>query len=506
MIEKILMVSSEAVPFAKSGGLADVAGTLPKAIVDSGYDIRVVLPLYKTIKDVYRKDMKKVTSFNVKLGWRNQMANVYEYDLVTDNGNVLKYYLIQNDYYFERDSLYGFDDDGERFMFFSKAVLEMLPKVDFKPQMLHCNDWQTGTIPVMLKEVYAKRNSFYQGMKTLYTIHNLKFQGVCGFEFLEMMELDSSYYSPSKLEYYGGVSMMKAGILYCDKLNTVSEQYSREIQLPQYGCTLEGLLRSVSEKLYGVLNGIDNEFYNPMTDELLFKNYGANSLQNKKANKMKLQQDMGLEIDEKKPLIAIVSRITDQKGFDFVGEKIDELINLDCQFVILGTGEKRLEEMFEYMEQKAPGKVKANMFFSEDLANVIYGAADMILIPSRFEPCGLTQLISFRYGTVPIARFTGGLADTVVENANPSMGTGFIFHESNGDDMMNAIKRALAAYKNDVVWTELTQKIMNLDYSWKQSGMKYVRLYEGATGTKGGSAKSANHPNANKIVSISTVA
>lgn len=485
MIDNILMVSSEAVPFAKSGGLADVAGTLPKAIVDNGYDIRVVMPYYKTIKDVYKKDMKKLVSFNVRLGWRNQTANIYEYRLQTEKGNTLIYYLIQNDYYFERDSLYGFDDDGERYMFFSKAVLEMLPKLNFKPSMLHCNDWQTGTVPVMLKEVYAKRDDFYKDMKTLYTIHNLKFQGICGFEFLEMMELDSSYFTMDKLEYYGNVSMMKAGIVYCDKLNTVSETYAKEVQLPQYGCTLEKLLRHCSEKLYGVLNGIDNDFYEPLTDKLIYNNYGMCSLINKVANKMRLQEEMGLDINPDVPMIAIISRITDQKGFDFVGEKIDELLALDAQFVILGTGEKALEDMFRYMESKAPGKVKANMFFSEELANTIYGSADMILIPSRFEPCGLTQLISFRYGTVPIARETGGLADTVKEyNPVTKEGTGFAFRNCSGDEMMSAIRRALDAYSNKEVWDELVKKIMALDYSWNTSAMKYIRLYEGAIGKK----------------------
>lgn len=483
MINNILMVSSEAVPFAKSGGLADVAGTLPKAIVDNGYDIRVVLPLYRTIKDKFKKDMTKLCSFNVRLGWRNQTANIYEYKLQTEKGNTLIYYLIQNDYYFERDSLYGFNDDGERFMFFSKAVLEMLPQVGFKPEMIHCNDWQTGTIPCMLKEVYAKRNSFYKDMKTLYTIHNLKFQGICGFEFLEMMELDSSYFTADKLEFWGGVSMMKAGILYCDKLNTVSETYSREIQLPSYGCQLDGLLRSVNDKLYGVLNGIDNDFYNPATDHLLFKNYDINTFNNKLANKMKLQEEMGLEVNIDVPLIAMVSRITDQKGFDMVAEKMDELLSLNAQFIIQGTGEQGLEDMFRYMESKAPGRVKANLVFSEEMANKIYGSADMILIPSRFEPCGLTQLISFRYGTVPIVRHTGGLADTVLSyQPSTGEGTGFSFRRCDANEMMVAVREAIRVYEDKAKWNELTNNIMKLDYSWNTSAMKYVKLYEGATG------------------------
>ncbi|MCQ2978903.1 MAG: glycogen synthase GlgA [Clostridia bacterium] len=501
MINNILMVSSEAVPFAKSGGLADVAGTLPKAIVDNGYDIRVVLPLYKTIKDKYRKDMKKLCSFNVRLGWRNQTANIYEYRLRTDMGNTLIYYLIQNDYYFERDSLYGFGDDGERFMFFSKAVLEMLPQVGFKPEMIHCNDWQTGTIPCMLKEVYAKRNTFYSEMKTLYTIHNLKFQGICGFEFLEMMELDSSYYTSEKLEFWGGVSMMKAGILYCDKLNTVSETYSREIQLPSYGCNLDGLLRSVNDKLYGVLNGIDNDFYNPTTDRLLFKNYNNSTINNKLANKMKLQEEMGLEVNIDVPLIAMVSRITDQKGFDMVAEKMDELIGLNAQFIIQGTGEKELEDMFKRMEAKAPGRVKANMVFSEEMANKIYGAADMILIPSRFEPCGLTQLISFRYGTVPVVRHTGGLADTVIPYSMATgEGTGFSFRNCDAKEMMIAIKEAIRIYENKAEWSKLVKNVMELDYSWNTSAMKYVRLYEGATGLTDNDSKSKKK--SNKIIRV----
>ncbi len=479
MINRILMVSSEAVPFAKSGGLADVAGTLPKNIVDNGYDMRVVMPMYKSIKTEYKKMMTKIFTFNVQLDWRNQTANLYECKWKTDQGNFLTYYFIQNDYYFERDGMYGYDDDGERFMFFSKAVLNMLPIIDFCPDIMHCNDWQTGSICAMLSEVYRKTD-FYKDIKTVFTIHNLKFQGWCGKEFLNMMQLDDSYFVSHKLEFYGKVNMMKAGILYCDKLNTVSEMYAREIQTPTYGCDLEGLLREQNHKLYGILNGIDNDFYNPFTDEIIWKNYSIEKLDRKSNNKLSLQRELGFAENVNTPLISIVSRLTDQKGLDLIGDNIEELLGMDIQLVILGTGDRWIEEMFSYMETRAPHKVKAHIMFSEEYANKLYAASDMILIPSRFEPCGLTQLISFRYGTVPIARATGGLADTVINYKNKAAkATGFTFRNASSSELMDAVRAAYQLYTTDKsAWTNIVTNIMKLDYSWNSSAKKYIRLYE----------------------------
>jgi starch synthase len=469
----VLFVVSECVPFVKSGGLADVAGALPKQVRKLGTDIRVIMPKYETIPENYKKEMKKIAQLVVRVGWRRQYCGIemLEYEGVT-------YYFVDNEYYFKRHQLYGHYDDGERFSYFCRAVLDALPAIPFRPDIIHCHDWHTGMIPFLLREEYRK-NSFYEQIRTVFTIHNLQFQGIFPREILgDLLNLSDRYFTMEHLEFYGNVSFMKGALVASDIITTVSPTYKEEIQTEYYGERLDGLLRVRRHDLIGILNGIDDELYNPKTDPFIAVPYDVKTISRKQMNKRALQQYFGLSIREHVPIIAMVTRLTEQKGMDLVQCVFHEIIAEDVQFILLGTGDKEFERFFYDMAATYPDKVKVYIGFNEELAHKIYAGADLFLMPSKFEPCGLSQMIALRYGTIPIVRETGGLNDTVQSyNEFTGEGNGFSFTNFNAHDMLYTIRRALTFYKEKQVWEKLMKEAMSGDYSWAQSALKYNKVY-----------------------------
>ena len=467
---KVLVVSSEVTPYAKSGGLGDVIGSLPKELKKYGVDVRVVFPKYKTIKIPEDKNVTYIDYFTVQLDWRSQSASVFQIE-----GNV-PMYLIENDFYFGRDAFYGYGDDYERFAFFSKASVEFLNHVDFQPDIIHFNDWQTGLACVYLKDLYSKY-LFFSTVKSVYTIHNLQYQGVFGKEILDTVDLNQGYAVDDKLEFYGNISYMKAGLVYADAITTVSETYAEEIKTPAFGYGLNGILCARKDSLTGILNGIDDSANNPETDTRIFKTFNADSLHIKKENKTLLQQQLNLP-QRDVPMIGIISRLVDQKGFDLIAVAMEELMRKDIQLVVLGTGDGRYENMFRQLQERFPEKVSANILFDEVVAQKIYAASDLFLMPSLFEPCGLGQLFAMRYGTVPIVRKTGGLADTVKHyNRETREGTGFVFEDYDARGMMWAIERALEVYYEPQEFQNVVRNAMQCDFSWGKSAEKYIELY-----------------------------
>ena len=403
-MHKVLFVASEAHPFIKTGGLGDVMGALPQSLKELGVDARVVIPKYKNIKEEFRDKLYFIKWFTVNVGWRNEYCGIFKYE----QGGVT-YYFLDNEKYFNRDGLYGYFDDGERFAFFDRAVLEFIKEIDWCPSVIHCNDWQTGMIPVLQKLEY-KNHEFYKDIKTVFSIHNLLFQGTFSPEILpELFGYDYEAFNNGSLELFDGVSFMKGGINYADRISTVSYTYAEEIQTPSYGEKLDGLLKYRNNVLSGIVNGIDTTVYNPETDKKIFKNYTIESIDNKKINKAELQKELGLPIREDAAMIGIVSRLTNQKGCDLIANIGDRLLQHNVQLVVLGTGDMGYEEHFRGLQYRYPDKASVNITFNDNLAHKIYAASDMFLMPSLFEPCGLGQLISLRYGTIPIVRETGGL-------------------------------------------------------------------------------------------------
>lgn len=480
---KILFVSAEVSPYAKTGGLADVAGSFPKALSAAGNDVRVVMPKYKSIKS----SMNYVADFSVQIDNLKETCIVRDTDMKYKDGEKTKslpVYFIDSYRYYDRDGIYCHCDDGERFIFFCKAVLEMLPKINFQPDVIHCNDWHTGPICMLLEEHYRKQ-SFYNNISTIFTIHNLEYQGNFSPDILRFFNLGNDFYNPEKTEFYGQFSFMKAGIVYSDIINTVSEMYAKEIQTPQYGEKMEGLLAKRAHDLFGIVNGISYEQFNPETDEWIVKNYGAATYKDKKENKHAIQKEMGLPLKDI-PLIGIISRLSGQKGLNLIIEQIDNIMKNEVQFVLLGTGDEYYENEFRNIESRYPDKVAVYLGFNATLAQRIYAGADMFLMPSRFEPCGLGQIISLRYGTIPIVRATGGLAETVVDyDADKINGNGFSFSEFSSEEMLKAVERALNLYNNDTqAWEDLVVKALQLDYSWNKPAKKYMDLYYLAIGKR----------------------
>ena len=475
-MKNILFVASEAVPFIKTGGLADVAGSLPKAFNKEEFDVRVVLPKYRIIPEKYRQQMQYKTHFYMDLSWQNPYVGVMEYEY-----DGVKYYFIDNEYYFSGAQAY---ENGlwdlEKFAYFSKAALSILPSIGFKPDIIHCHDWQTGLVPVFLKNMFYS-NDFYKDIKTVMTIHNLKFQGTWNpQEMMHITGLDSSLFTSDKLEAYDNGNYLKGGIVYADYVTTVSETYALEIQEPFYGEKLDGLMCARSNNLMGIVNGIDNDEWNPETDPFVPVHYNANTFRAEKTkNKMALQEELGLEVNPDKFMIGLVSRLTDQKGLDLVDYVMDQICAEDVQFVILGTGDAKYENMFRYFAWKHPESVSANIFYSNERSHKIYAACDAFLMPSLFEPCGLSQLMSLRYGTVPIVRETGGLKDTVeAYNEYESTGTGFSFANYNAHEMLNTINYAKNVYYNNRrEWNKIVDRGMAKDYSWNTSARRYEDLY-----------------------------
>ena len=478
-MKKILFVASECVPFIKTGGLADVCGALPKEFDKNYWDVRVVIPDYSCIPERYRNNFEYVTHFYMSSGPYVQDKYVgvlkYEQDGVT-------YYFIDNQEFFTGFSPYTSDTkfEIEKYTFFDKAVLSMLPLIDFKPDIIHCHDWQTGLLPVYLKNEFAA-NPFFWGIKTIITIHNLKFQGIWDREWVQGVSgLTDNLFTPDKLEFKKDANMLKGGLVYADYITTVSDTYANEIQTEYYGEGLNGLLSARHFDMQGIVNGIDYNAYDPQTDGRIYCNYNASDFRKKKFNnKTKLQQDLGLAVDKKKYMIGLISRLTDQKGLDLINHVIEGIVDDFTQFVVIGTGDPQYENMFRHYAWKYPDRVSANICYSDDLAHKLYAAADAFLMPSRFEPCGLTQLISFRYGTVPIVRETGGLKDTVKPyNEYENSGDGFSFSNYNADEMLAVInysKHIFFDKKRE--WNQIVDRGMANDFSWNASKFKYEGLY-----------------------------
>lgn len=473
---KVLIVASEVSPYAKSGGLGDVAGSLPKALKKAGVDVRVVFPKYRTIKEQYLGMSNYITSFDISLDWRTQKADIYKIDTEVPT------YMIGNDFYFGRGGYYGYGDDNERFAFFSKASIEFLDYIDFIPDVIHCNDWQTAPICLYVKDVYSKLKYFAE-IKTLFTVHNLQYQGMFTQETLNMMELNYGYFTNDKLEFYNMVNYMKAGLLYSDAVNTVSKTYAQEIQTPEYGYGLDGVLRCRSEYLYGIVNGIDYDVNDPRTSSKIFANFDRDNLGGKAENKRQLQELLGLPVRDDVPVISIISRLVDQKGINLVLQAANELLMKDIQLVVLGTGDYHYENIFKDLAYRYGDKISANILFDDTLAQRIYAGSDIFLMPSLFEPCGLGQLFAMSYGTVPVARATGGLVDTIRpyggEDEKPN---GFLFNDYDCGGLMWALNSALEVYQDKGKWYELIRNAMDTRFSWEDSAREYIKVYNKITG------------------------
>lgn len=475
--EKILFVTSEAVPFIKTGGLADVAGTLPKYFDREKYDVRVILPKYASMKGEWKDKLQYRTHFEMQLAWRNMYVGVLETEI-----DGIPFYFIDNEYYFSGG--WPYEDirwDIEKFAFFSRAVLSALPSIDFRPDIIHCHDWQAALVPVYLNDAFQS-NPFYKNIKTIMTIHNLRFQGIYDKNIIrDIIGISDSYFAPDKLEAYGDVNLLKGGIVYADRVTTVSETYAEEIKTEFYGEKLDKLLQARSNVLTGIVNGIDYNIFNPETDIHLPYKFNKETVTTEKVkNKVELQRQLGLREDPNVMMIGIVSRLTDQKGFDLIECVLDEICQDEVQIVALGTGEERYENMFRYYAWKYPGKVSANIYYSDELSHKIYGSCDAFLMPSLFEPCGLSQIMSLRYGTVPIVRETGGLKDTVIPfNEFENSGTGFGFRNYNAHEMMAMVRYAERIfYDQKDQWNDLVKRAMKVDFSWNASAEKYEILYD----------------------------
>lgn len=476
-MKKIAFIASECVPFIKTGGLADVVGTLPKKFDRTKYDVRVIIPNYMCLPSKFKNNMKYITHFHMDIGWKQQYVGVMymEYEGVP-------VYFIDNEYYFNGYNIYGdVKWDIEKFCYFCKAALSILPGIGFRPDIIHCHDWQAGLVPVYLKTLFAG-NPFYQGIKSVMTIHNLQFQGRWDIKTVqEYSGLPSDLFTPDKLEWHKDASMLKGGLVYADKITTVSNTYAHEIQTPYYGEGLDGLLQARWQSLWGIVNGIDYDVYNPKTDKALPAKYDIKTFKkNRLKNKVALQNKLGLPENPNAYMIGIVSRLTDQKGLDLVDRAMNDIMTDGTQLVVLGTGDRRYEEMFQYYQGIHPAKLSANIYFSDELSHQIYGACDSILVPSRFEPCGLTQLMALRYGALPIVRETGGLKDTVIPyNEFEGTGTGFSFANYDARDLLNTINYSKKVFFEDKdAWTEMQKRAMQQDYSWIASAKIYEKLYE----------------------------
>jgi len=471
---KVLFVASEAYPFIKTGSLGDMAYELPKALRKQGIDVRVIIPKYSNIPLLYKNCMENIATFNVKVGWRSKYCGL-EYL----SYNEVPYYFVDNEYYFKRSETYGFYDDGERFSYFSKAVLEAIKYMgDFIPDIIQCNDWQCAIIPVLLKENYSD-DDMYKKIKSIFTIHNLKYQGIFPKEILgDLLNLGDKYFNEETLKFYDSISFMKGGIVFSDAITTVSNNYSREIQTPFYGEGLGGLLATNADKLYGIVNGVDYERYNPKVDKKINYNYDENDIKQKGKNKLELQEKLCFTVNEDIPMIGIVTRLVKQKGLDLIVDKLEELLSLDIQIVLLGNGDKYYEDIFQLFASRYPSRISTNIIFNEKLAQQIYAASDMLLMPSIFEPSAVEHLIALKYGSIPIIHETGKLKDTIVFYSKyTGNGNGFSFNNSNSEELLEAVHRAIDLYKDKSSWDNLVRNAMLSNNSWENSAENYIKLY-----------------------------
>ena len=454
-----------------SGGLGDVAGSLRKRLVGC----RVVMPLYGGIKQELRDRMQFITHITVPVSWRRQYCGIFEAKI---DGVI--FYFIDNEYYFKRDGIYGHYDDAERFAFFSRAILEIIPHIDFKPDIIHTNDWQTALVPVYYSTMYANREG-YEGIKNIFTIHNIQYQGVYGKEILgDVFGLGEQH--EQLLDFGGTLNLMKGAIECADVVTTVSPTYAEEILDPWFSHGLDPILRERQYKLHGILNGIDTDIYNPETDKAIAKNFSAKDPAGKKEDKADLQREFSLPVRDDVPIIGMVSRLVSHKGLDLVKAVLDELLSTtDVQLVVLGTGDWEYENFFREIEARYPGKVGLRIAFIPDLARKIYAGCDMFLMPSKSEPCGLSQMLALRYGTLPIIRETGGLKDSITDSGD-GKGNGFTFKSYNAHDMLGAIRRSLGAYSDKKYWASLVERALECDNSWGRSAREYMRLYRETIG------------------------
>ena len=468
-MKKILFVSSEVSPYAKSGGLADVAGSLPKELLKMGYDISIIMPKYKEIN----VDMQYVTDYPIFMQGKKENCIIRKHEQDVDDKKLTTYF-VDNITYFDRDGMYCHPDEAERFAFFDKAVTYFVK--EFDPDVLHLNDWQTGPIALLVREKLGNRR-----VKIIYTTHNLEYNGRFNHGNLYHLDLDDSYFTPYRLEFYGDLSFTKAGIIYSDLVTTVSKTYAEEIQTEKYGFGYDGLLRQKNEqgRLIGIVNGIDYKEFDPETNKELYKNYNAETFYLKKDNKKALQNELGFPKKDV-PMLSVISRVVQHKGFDILIEGMNRILGeKDIQLIVLGVGEEHYINRLDYLKDKYPEKVSINNFFDSSLAKRIYASSEMFLMPSLFEPCGLSQLISFRYGTIPIARSTGGLRDTIIGYAgNKEEGNGFTFWGSKVEDLVSVTNLALETYKNKDEWDRLVKRVMSADFSWKNSAKEYAKIYE----------------------------
>jgi len=469
----VLMIAAEAVPFVKTGGLADVAGSLPKALNAAGADVRVLLPKYGDIPAAWREKMQPLVSFTVQVGWRRQYAGVetLEHDGVT-------YYFIDNEFYFNRPGLYGYGDDAERFAFFCQAALEALPRLGWRPDVLHAHDWHAALVPVFLRAHYGL-SEFHRSLRTVFTIHNLKYQGVFGYGVMQdLLNLGDEHFHANALEYYGSVNYLKGALNYSDALTTVSPTYANEIQTPYYGEGLDGTLRYRREALRGILNGLDYDAFDPSRDPHLVEPYAPPAAA-KLRNKLALQEELGLPVSEDTPVVSLVTRLVEQKGLDLIAHVLEELLREDLQLVVLGAGEARYEKLLRDAAYHHPARMSTNLKFDEGLARRIYAGSDLFLMPSQFEPCGIGQMIAIRYGTAPIVRETGGLVDTVRPyNQYTGEGHGFSFTHYNAHEMLDTVRFALSMYRDEAHWSRIADNMAQQDFSWGASAREYLQLYE----------------------------
>lgn len=479
---KVLLVSSEVAPFSKTGGLADVSGSLPVALKQLGCDIRVVTPLYKMVKESGCSTEKILKGLKVKVGESFRKGDV---SLSFLNGSV-NTYLIEKDQYYNREYLYGttkgdYSDNATRFTFFSLMVLKLCKEIGFRPDVIHCNDWQSGLIPAYLRTVYQD-DPFFAHTGVLFTIHNLAYQGIFPKEKIALTGLPLEIFTPEGIEFWGKLSFLKAGIVYSEVINTVSQAYSREIQTPEYGCGMEGILAYRKDDLFGIINGVDYETWSPEKDTLIAANYSKDNLSGKSQCKADLISQLGLHKSlNNRPLLGMISRLADQKGFDLVAEIMEDLMNLDVGFVLLGTGEQKYHELFLDIAKKYPEKAGIKLTYDNTLAHKIEAGCDMFLMPSKYEPCGLNQIYSLRYGTIPVVRATGGLDDTIKDyTLSSEEGNGFKFTNYTPREFLDKVREALKIYENKDVWFKLVKKVMSLDFSWDNSARQYIDLYHKA--------------------------
>jgi starch synthase len=485
---KILIVAAEVAPFAKVGGLADVAGALPKSLKDLGHDVRVVMPCYKMIEDNPKYAVKDLISpFSVPIheGY-TEMASVRQ----TFIGEDIPVYLIAHDRWFKdaTESKKVYSLSPEPYVFFDRSVIEFVSHLDpaWTPDIIHCNDWHTGLVPVYLQQFYTE-SPVWKNTAKVFTIHNLAYQGDFGYEMMAYAGLPDTLFTFDKLEFYGRMNFMKGGLIFSDMVNTVSKTYAHEIQTPEYGCRLEGLLQYLDSegRLTGIVNGIDYKEYDPAADSRIPFPFDAENISGKAKCRRELQKECGLPNSDASAVIGIVSRLADQKGFDLIYEIAEKLMKMPVQLILLGTGDARYEQFFADLEKRFPKKVKANIGFDANLAQKIYAGCDMFLMPSRFEPCGLGQLMSLRYGTIPVVRATGGLADTIVPfHANTLKGNGFVFTDYSSDALIKTIEEAVSVYKQKDQWKALVHNAMISDFSWDNSAKRYVELYQTAQSSR----------------------